>query len=151
MFGWYRLTRLHPHPKARLCMHNSPLGESAAQLTWLTSLCTVTLVAPKWLATPCQTLWRQLSASILAFHAAKWTEEESDPGQLQRFSSIPEKAVWTTWTYYSSSLYCHFSSLVFSTGAPSPQVHCSFSAAECVFVRNWQICTNMCQLQRIKH
>lgn len=47
------------------------------------SVCTVTLVAPRRLATPCQTRWRQLSASILAVLTAKWTEEDVDRGQLR--------------------------------------------------------------------
>lgn len=51
-------------------------------LLWL-SVCTVTLVAPRQLATPCQTQWRQLPASILVLLTAKWTEAESGWGQLR--------------------------------------------------------------------
>lgn len=48
------------------------------------SVCTITLVAPRRLATPCQTQWRQPPASILALLIAKWTEEQSDWGPLSR-------------------------------------------------------------------
>lgn len=49
------------------------------------SACTLTLVIPRRLATPCQTQACQLSASILAVLAAKWTDgEESDERQLQQ-------------------------------------------------------------------
>lgn len=92
----------------------APFGRFRS-LTWVMSLfpclgsivCTVTLVAPRRLATPCQTHWRQLSASILALLTAKWTEEDSDRGQLRSaVQSLQhgksKTAVCTVWVFYST-------------------------------------------------
>ena len=115
-------------PPQRWAVHAQvPFGRNS-NLTWITSVllcsaCAVTLVAPSRLATPCQTLWRHSSASILAFSTANGLKgSQTKCSKEEQFISC---SAWNSWMYSLEFVTlvsgAALSSSAFSAGIISPQ------------------------------